>query len=128
MGYLYVRDLLGDTLFTKALHYYIEQWHGKHPMPYDFFNCMNIGSGQDLNWFWKSWFFDNGIPDLAITSVTKPNKDGYTIVVTNVGTKPIPIDLNIYKNGGSIQKLHRNISVWKNGNKTVTIHTTAARV
>src|SRR5690348_12958316 len=32
MGYLYVMDYLGDVLFTKALHYYIEQWHGKHPM------------------------------------------------------------------------------------------------
>ena len=41
MGYLYVKDMLGDELFTKALHYYIQQWHGKHPMPLDFFNCMN---------------------------------------------------------------------------------------
>ncbi len=44
LGYFYVRDMLGDELFTKALHYYIQQWHGKHPMPYDFFNCMNAGS------------------------------------------------------------------------------------
>ena len=34
LGYLYVRDMLGDSVFTKALHYYIEQWHGKHPMPF----------------------------------------------------------------------------------------------
>ena len=67
MGYLYVRDMLGDELFTKALHYYISQWHGKHPMPYDFFNCINTGSGVNLNWFWKSWFFDDGMPDLGIS-------------------------------------------------------------
>jgi hypothetical protein len=46
MGYLYVKDMLGDELFKKALHYYIQQWHGKHPMPLDFFNCMNAGSGR----------------------------------------------------------------------------------
>jgi hypothetical protein len=31
LGYLYVKDMLGDELFKKALHYYIQQWHGKHP-------------------------------------------------------------------------------------------------
>src|SRR5678810_1060358 len=35
MGYLYIKDMLGDEQFKKALHYYIQQWHGKHPMPLD---------------------------------------------------------------------------------------------
>src|ERR1700744_4870450 len=120
LGYFYVRDLLGDELFTKALHYYIQQWHGKHPMPYDFFNCINAGSGQNLNWFWKSWFFDGGVPDLAISHVTV-QKNIYTIVVTNMGTKPVPVDLMIYYNDGSSQLVHQSISAWKNGNKTYTI-------
>ncbi|RMD99836.1 MAG: peptidase, partial [Bacteroidetes bacterium] len=58
MGYLFVKDLLGDELFTKALHHYIETWRGKHPLPLDFFNCMNAGAGRNLNWFWKAWFYD----------------------------------------------------------------------
>ena len=87
-GYLYVKDMLGDSLFTKALHYYIQQWRGKHPMPYDFFNCMNTGSGKNLNWFWKRWFFDNGYPDLAITSITHKLKS-YTINITSKGSKPV---------------------------------------
>ena len=120
MGYFYVRDLLGDSLFTKALHYYIEQWHGKHPMPYDFFNCMNIGSGQNLNWFWKSWFFDGGVPDLAIGHVTHQG-DEYAIVVANEGDKPIPINLTLYYKDGTTQLIHRTIEVWKTGSKTVTI-------
>jgi Peptidase family M1 domain len=120
LGYLYVRDLLGDSLFTKALHYYIEQWHGKHPMPYDFFNCINVGSGQNLNWFWKSWFFDGGVPDEAISNVTH-QKGEYTILVTNVGTKPIPIDLTLSYSDGTTQQVHKTIAVWKNGAKTVTI-------
>ena len=120
LGYFYVRDMLGDELFTKALHYYIQQWHGKHPMPYDFFNCMNTGSGQNLNWFWKSWFFDNGAPDLAISHVTV-QKDLYTIVITNMGTKPIPVDLTIYYSDGTTQLVHQSISAWKTGNKTYTI-------
>ncbi|MFI5161009.1 MAG: M1 family metallopeptidase [Sphingobacteriales bacterium] len=121
LGYAYVRDLLGDSLFTKALHYYIEQWHDKHPMPYDFFNCMNVGSGQNLNWFWKSWFFDGGVPDQAVSNVTHQKGD-YVVAITNVGTKPIPVDLTLSYSDGSTQLVHRTIAVWKNGTKTVTIN------
>jgi hypothetical protein len=119
-GYLYVRDMLGDSLFTKALHYYIQQWHGKHPMPYDFFNCMNTGSGKNLNWFWKRWFFDNGYPDLAITSVTGKLKS-YNITITSKGTKPVPIDLTITFADKTVSKIHRSIVVWEKGNSTVTL-------
>lgn len=117
MGYLYVKDMLGDALFTKALHYYIENWHGKHPMPYDFFNCMNTGANVNMNWFWKAWFFDGGVPDQAISNVLKL-QGKYKVIITNVGTKPVPVDLTIYYQDGTTQLMHRSIIVWKNGNKT----------
>lgn len=119
-GYLFVRDMLGDSLFTKALHHYIQQWHGKHPMPYDFFNSMNAGSGKNLNWFWKKWFFDNGEPDLAITSVTNKLKS-YNVVITSKGTKPVPIDLTITFADKTVSKIHRSVEVWEKGNSTVSI-------
>jgi hypothetical protein len=113
MGYLYVKDMLGDKLFTTALHYYIQQWHGKHPMPLDFFNCMNVGSGKNLNWFWKKWFYDNGYPDLAITNV-KQNGTQVTVTVGMKGSKPVPVDVTVYYKNGSTQKLHQSIGVWEN--------------
>jgi len=120
MGYLYVKDMLGDELFTKALHFYISNWHGKHPGPFDFFNCMNAGSGRNLNWFWQRWFFDGGVPDLAISKVI--NKDsGCEIIIKSVGTKPVPIDLNITYTNGSTQLIHRNIACWEKGNTAITL-------
>lgn len=111
-GYLYVKDMLGDSLFFKGLHYYISQWNGKHPLPYDFFNCMNTGSGVNLNWFWQNWFFDDGIPDLAIKNVTE--KAGqFTITISKYGAKAVPIDLTITFKDGSTQKIHRSIAVWE---------------
>jgi hypothetical protein len=124
LGYLYIKDMLGDQIFTKALHNYITLWHGKHPMPYDFFNCMNQGAGENLNWFWKRWFFDNGVPDQAISKVDIAGKQ-YTVIVTNIGTKPVPVDLAISYSDGSTQRIHRTIACWKDGNKTVTLNFTA---
>jgi aminopeptidase N len=111
---------LGDELFTKALHYYIEQWHGKHPMPYDFFYCMNTGSGKNLNWFWKRWFFDHGEPDLAITDV-KRKGNRYTVTIQLKGTKPVPVDLSIAFVDNSTAKEHKSIAAWENGSTTTTI-------
>jgi hypothetical protein len=119
-GYMYVKDFLGDQLFYKGLHQYIRNWNGKHPTPYDFFNSMNVGSGVNLNWFWKRWFFDNGVPDLAIGKFTSGKKKK-TIIVEMKGDKPIPIDLTVLFIDGSIQKIHRSVGVWEKGNKAVDI-------
>jgi hypothetical protein len=127
LGYLYVKDMLGDELFTKALHYYITQWHGKHPMPYDFFNCMNTGSGMNLNWFWKAWFFDNGVTDLAISKVTNAGQN-YSAVITKVGSKPIPVNLTVYYADGTTELVHKSIAVWATGNKTTKVDFAAKKV
>ena len=126
LGYLYVRDMLGDSLFTKALHHYVATWHGRHPMPFDFFNCMNTGSGVNLNWFWKRWFFDNGVPDQAIDKVTHVDTK-YTIVIKNIGTKPVPVDLTIYYTDGTTKLVHKSIACWQEGNRTVTLNFTAEK-
>lgn len=124
LGYLYVKDMLGDELFTKALHNYITQWHGKHPMPFDFFNCMNTGAGKNLNWFWKSWFIDGGIPDLGIRKVSNNQKD-YSVVINRVGSKPIPLNLTIFYTDGTTQQIHKSVACWANDEKTDTINFTA---
>lgn len=117
LGYLYAKDILGDDLFFKGLHYYISQWNGKHPSPLDFFYCMNTGSGKNLNWFWKRWFYDDGVPDLAITGVK-----GKAITVTAVGTKPVPVDITMLYKDGTEEKIHRSPAVWEKGNKTITVN------
>ena len=119
-AYLYVRDYLGDKLFTKALHHYISQWQGKHPMPYDFFYSMNEGSGKNLNWFWKRWFFEGGVTDMAIKSADK-STTGYNIMIENKSMKPMPVDLTVTYTDGTVEKLHNSIGVWQRGDQQITM-------
>ncbi|HWC53300.1 MAG TPA: M1 family metallopeptidase, partial [Chitinophagaceae bacterium] len=56
LGYLAMKDLLGDELFKKCLHAYMDRWHGKHPIPWDFFYTFDDVSGKKLDWFWSNWF------------------------------------------------------------------------
>lgn len=119
-GYLYVKDLLGDSAFRKGMHEYIGTWHGKHPGPLDFFGSVNTGSGRNLNWFWKRWFYDNGYPDLGVKEVIQKGKNS-SIVIVNKGGKPIPIDLTIEFADGTTRKIHRSVIVWERGNMEVGI-------
>ncbi len=112
MGYLYLKDMLGDSLFLRGIHKYMEDWHGKHPIPLDFFGSVNAGTGLNLNWFWKRWFYDSGYPDLAIFDVQHKGND-WTIVITNKGGKPIPVDLTIEYADGTTEKAHRSVAVWE---------------
>ncbi|PWS29121.1 peptidase [Pedobacter yonginense] len=120
LAYLYIKDYLGEELFTKALHTYIKNWNGKHPMPYDFFYSINAGSGKNLNWFWKAWFFEGGVTDMAIKAVSK-TADGYSIIIENKSIKPLPIDLTLSYSNGTVEKNHSTIGVWEKGNKQVVI-------
>ena len=126
LGYLYAKDMLGDSLFLKGLHYYISQWHGKHPIPMDFFNCMNAGTGRNLNWFWKRWFFDNGYPDLAIAGVDESGKRP-RVTVEMKGEKPVPIHMTVYNVDGSIDRIHYDVSCWEKGNTSFAFDLVSAK-
>lgn len=126
LGYLYAKDMLGDNAFFQGLHYYISHWNGKHPMPLDFFNSMNAGSGKNLNWFWKRWFYDNGYPDLSISSATNTG-DNYQVTIDNLGGKPMPVDLTIYYQDNSEQKIHRDVSCWEQNNKSIKLNFTSSK-
>ena len=117
---LILKDLLGDDLFKKTLHEYMNRWNGKHPMPYDFFYTFNNASGQNLNWLYNPWFFEYGYPDLAIKDVNIKSGN-YEIVIEKIGNYPIPVDLKILFSDGTSQIIHKKVSVWKNGSETFNI-------
>ncbi|MEN9571903.1 MAG: hypothetical protein RL172_3134 [Bacteroidota bacterium] len=126
-GYWYVKDMLGDALFTKALHYYISQWNGKHPLPLDFFNCINNGSGKNLNWFWKKWFYEDGYADLAIAAVTEKGA-AKNINIQSLGNKPMPVDVLVTFTDGTTQNFHRSIAVWEKANSTMITFNSSKKI
>jgi hypothetical protein len=114
--YYVLQDMLGDSLYFKALHQYMNEWNGKHPTPYDFFYSINSGSGKNLDWFWQRWFFGWEYPDLSIKNVAK-NGSQAKITIENKGGLPVPIYLTIISKSGekTIQKY--TAGVWENGDK-----------
>jgi hypothetical protein len=120
LGYLALKDLLGDQLFKKCLHTYMDRWHGKHPTPWDFFYSFNDAAGQNLNWFWNSWYFDNSYIDLAIVHV-RDSRRKITVSLKNIGGMPAPVNMRITYDDGSTEMLHQTPEIWKANIKKATV-------
>ena len=116
LSYLALKDLLGDDLFKKSLHAYMDNWNGKHPIPWDYFNSINTASGQNLNWFFNNWFFTNNYIDLSIKNVAKN-----VVSVENVGGFAVPFDVNVVYADNSTETLHQTPEVWKANQKRTAI-------
>ncbi len=120
LGYLALKDMLGDDLFKKALKGYMLRWHGKHPIPWDFFYSINDISGKNLNWFWSRWYFSNNYIDIGINSVTIDKKK-VAIVLQNIGGLPAPFDVIVKTKSGE-KIYHKTSEVWQaNANKATVI-------
>jgi hypothetical protein len=120
LSYFALKDMLGDELFKKALHTYMDNWHGKHPIPWDYFNSMNTGSGKNLNWFFNNWFFTNYYIDLDLQNVTKTT-GGYNFFIRNIGGFAVPFDIKVTYTDGTTASFHQTPFVWQNNQRAITV-------
>ncbi|RYG00992.1 MAG: M1 family peptidase, partial [Chitinophagaceae bacterium] len=61
--------IMGRELFDYAFKEYARRWAFKHPEPADLFRTMEDASGEDLDWFWRGWFFGTDACDQALDTV-----------------------------------------------------------
>lgn len=126
LSYLALKDYLGDNLFKKALHTYMDNWNGKHPIPWDYFNSMNAGSGKNLNWFFNNWFFTNNYIDLQLNTVEKKGKD-LALKINNIGGFVIPFDVVITDANGHQTRTHFTPAVWEKDQKQTEVKVPAVK-
>lgn len=113
MGLYMLREyILGEERFDRAFKSYIDTWAYKHPQPTDFFNHIENVAGEDLSYFWKSWFFTNKNIDIAVDKVEK-NEAGYVLTVANKGGIPLPVVLRISYADGSAENIRMPVEIWQ---------------
>ncbi len=120
--YYVLQNMLGDSLYFKCLHQYMNDWHGKHPTPYDFFYSFNNTSGKDLNLFWQKWFFGLDYPDLSVKKVERSGK-GSKITIRNKGGLPLPVYATLTSLSGEETIIKFTAETWKDGKKEMSFLT-----
>ncbi len=65
--------IMGRNLFDYSFKEYARRWAFKHPTPADLFRTMEDASGEDLDWFWRGWFYGIEACDISLDSVKWSN-------------------------------------------------------
>ncbi len=108
--------VLDDERFDYAFNQYIKNWALKHPTPYDFFRAMNNAAGEDLNWFWKQWFFTTWKLDQAVVRVKYEGEDaanGALITIVNKEKMAMPVELKITQRNGRSEIIKLPVNIWQ---------------
>lgn len=125
-------EIIGADRFDYAFKQYIQNWAFKHPTPVDFFRSMENGAGEDLSWFWRSWFLNNWKMDQGIEAVTPIRVEGeiagYTIKVNNLEKMPMPIILQVKTKSGKIDVVKVPVDVWMKNKSWNIKYTTAEEI
>ena len=99
-------EVLGPERFDDAFKAYIERWAYKHPQPADFFRTIENVAGEDLDWFWRGWFYETGQFDQAITALDGNVDDAYALAtVENRREMVLPAVVEFTFSDGSTERV-----------------------
>ena len=116
-GLVLLREqILGPERFDEAFTAYIDRWAYKHPTPDDFFRTMENVAGEDLRWFWRSWFINSWKLDQAVTSVKYVKNDptqGAIITIANLEQMPMPVVVELKTKSGNVTRKTLPVEIWK---------------
>jgi hypothetical protein len=103
-GLMLLREyVLGPERFDSAFAAYFDRWAYKHPKPADFFRTMEDVAGEDLDWFWRSWFYETDTMDQAVDSVATGDTTRVTVEQRDQLMLPVTVQLT-YADGSTEQR------------------------
>ena len=117
LGIVLLREqILGPERFDPAFRRFIAAWAFKHPTPADFFRAMESEGGEDLSWFWRSWFYNNWQLDLAVTGITPfpsnaPFK-GSLVTIQSLDKMVMPVTLRVTFADGTGRDVRLPAETW----------------
>ncbi|MFQ5746734.1 MAG: M1 family metallopeptidase [Gemmatimonadota bacterium] len=118
-GLILLREvILGPERFDRAFRAYISRWAFRHPQPADFFRTMEEESGEDLDWFWRGWFYSTDTLDQAVDSVTVDD-DATLVHLSNRGGLVMPTSVEIRFADGAPLRLDLPVEIWTAGDEYV---------
>lgn len=110
--------VIGPDRFDYAFKAYINRWKFKHPQPDDFFRTINNAAGEDLNWFWKEWFYTTWNLDQAVKDVRYVNNNagsGSLITIDNLGKMVMPVTIKVTEQNDHSETVKLPVEIWQRG-------------
>ena len=83
--------IIGRENFDYAFKEYARRWAFKHPTPADLFRTMEDASAEDLDWFWRGWFYNTEPCDISLDTVKWSN---LSLEASTTATRTTPITIS----------------------------------
>ena len=87
--------IMGRELFDYSFREYARRWAFKHPTPADLFRTMEDASAEDLDWYWRGWFYGTEACDISLDTVKWANLNtdvsNKQVTPSSAGTVKIPV-------------------------------------
>ncbi len=119
-GLVMLREqILGEARFDEAFRTYVARWAYKHPTPDDFFRTIENVTGEDFNWFWRSWYMNNWRLDQSITKikyVKNDPKQGAVITIENLEKMPMAVTIETKFKNGTTSRTKLPVEIWERNN------------
>ena len=121
LGYLALKELLGDARYRKALHEYMDRVARQAPDAVGLLQHLqptrpartSTGSGS-------AWFFEPNYIDQRVTSVATSGS-GTRVTLENIGGMPAPVDLVVRYADGTSETLHQTPAIWRADLRRATV-------
>ncbi|MCA1803288.1 MAG: M1 family metallopeptidase [Rhodothermaceae bacterium] len=115
-----LRGVLGTDEFNRIYQKFTRSWAHKHPYPWDLFRFVEAETGKEMNWFWRSWYYETWTMDQGIANVIR-DQDQTRIFIRDYGKIPMPVDLTITLDDGEEIERRIPVDVWLSGRRDVFI-------
>jgi Peptidase family M1 domain len=125
--YILREQVLGPQLFDAAFREYSQAWMFKHPQPADFFRSMMQASGNNLNWFWRGWFYSTHANDQGLGKVESQSADSLgmpdrgrfynRVSLENKGGLVMPVVMEFTFTDGTKERVRLPVSIWRTNEK-----------
>ncbi len=131
-GLVILREkVLGPERFDLAFREYSSKWMFKHPMPADLFRTLASGAGEQLDYFWRGWFYTTYNNNQALTKVesqdatvlagnTNRGRFYHRLTIENRGGLVLPIEIEVEYADGSKERIRLPAEAWRRNEKAHT--------
>jgi aminopeptidase N len=123
--------VVGADWFDNAFREYTRAWAFKHPTPGDFFRSIENSTGEDLSWFWRSFFYTTDVLDIGIDSVSMRTSEEQQLVVVALRRNtsiPFPVRLRVAFADGTTQDFSLPVNIWARSNRFEAVLPARGRV
>jgi hypothetical protein len=115
-----LKGVLGDEKFMEVHRALFQNWSFKLISPYDWFSFVESVSGENLYWFWRSWYFETWTMDHEVLRVEQ-DRNGSVITIRDNGHAVMPVDLTLTLRNGEVHKLRHGVQNWLVGQREAQV-------